>query len=322
MNTTERIEDRRTATGPAPAGLVDTAAVPTEAVGHLGSEILDAEIAAAEPALDDAAAHDTAAHDIGGAPTSLWRNWRFQALWIGSSTSLLGINAAEFAYPLVILLMTRSPALAAVFGFVQMAATTLAGLPAGVLVDRWDRRHVLMGAEALRAITTASVFAAWAFGHLTLAHLFVVAALLGAVTPLGGSARMLMVRAVVSPEQLTRALTQDEVRTAAAGLGGPPLGGVLLAASRGLPFVFTTVTFVISFVTALIVRVPGGSAAQSSAAARSSAAATGTTPAGDQTDEHTETKPHDSMFAGIRALWHDRTMRAALAMFSLVNVGG
>src|SRR5215510_1086513 len=55
-------------------------------------------------------------------PPSLWRNWRFQALWIGSSTSLLGINAADFAYPVIILLMTRSPALAAVFGFVQMAA--------------------------------------------------------------------------------------------------------------------------------------------------------------------------------------------------------
>jgi predicted MFS family arabinose efflux permease len=127
---------------------------------------------------------------------------------------------------------------------------------------------------------------------------------------------MLMVRAVVPPEQLTQALTQDEVRTAAAGLGGPPLGGVLLAASRGLPFVFTTVTFVISFITAMIVRVPGG------AAARSSEAATAAAAAGDPTDEGTEDKPRDSMFAGIRALWHDRTMRAALAMFSLVNVGG
>ena len=39
-------------------------------------------------------------------PPSLWRNWRFQALWIGSGTSLLGLTAADFAYPVVILLMT------------------------------------------------------------------------------------------------------------------------------------------------------------------------------------------------------------------------
>ena len=263
-------------------------------------------------------------------PTSLWRNWRFQALWIGSSTSLLGINAADFAYPVIILLMTRSPALAAVFGFVQTAAMTLAGLPAGVLVDRWDRRRILMGAEALRAVTTASVLAAWAVGHLTIAHLFVVAAVLGAVTPIGGSARMLMVRAVVPPTQLTQALTQDEVRTAAAGLGGPPIGGLLLAASRGLPFLFTTITFVISFVTALIVRVPGGTRAGTAASSKPSAAASepsaaaGTTAAAGTSEaaETKETQAGGGMFAGIRTLWHDRTMRGALAMFSLINVGG
>ena len=310
MNTTEHLQDGRSATGQSPVGVVDVATLPVDAADQQ-----DAPVGITEPA-----AHaDTVARGVDGAPTSLWRNWRFQALWIGSSTSLLGINAAEFAYPLVILLMTRSPALAAVFGFVQMATTTLAGLPAGVLVDRLDRRHVLMGAEALRAITTASVFAAWAFGHLTIAHLFVVAAVLGAVTPLGGSARMLMVRAVVPPEQLTQALTQDEVRTAAAGLGGPPLGGVMLAASRGLPFLFTTITFVISFITALIVRVPGGAAARPGTAATDGATANAS---GATDDGHAKDKPRDSMFAGIRALWHDRTMRAALAMFSLVNVGG
>jgi MFS family permease len=254
--------------------------------------------------------------------TSLWRNWRFQALWVGSSTSLLGINAADFAYPLVILLMTHSPALAAVFGFVQTAAMTLAGLPAGVLVDRWDRRRMLMGAEALRAVTTASVLAAWAVGHLTIAHLFVVAAVLGAVTPVGGSARMLMVRAVVPPAQLTQALTQDEVRTAAAGLGGPPLGGLLLAASRGLPFLFTTITFLISFVTALIVRVPGGAKAPATVPEAAAKADTASAPA---PEAAAEPKPADAgggMLAGVRALWHDRTMRGALAMFSLINVGG
>src|SRR5215468_68571 len=65
--------------------------------------------------------------------TPLWRNWRFQALWLGSGASLLGVSAADFAYPLVILAMTGSPALAAVFGFIQIGATTLAGLPAGAL---------------------------------------------------------------------------------------------------------------------------------------------------------------------------------------------
>jgi predicted MFS family arabinose efflux permease len=241
---------------------------------------------------------------------SLWRNWRFQALWIGSGTSLLGLTAADFAYPVVILLMTGSPALAAVFGFLQMAASTLAGLPAGALVDRWDRRHALMGAEAVRAIATGSVAIAWFLGHLTLGHLFVIGAVLGAITPFGASARMLMVRAVVPPEQLTQALTQDEVRTSAAGLGGPPLGGALLAISRGLPFVVTALTFLVSFITALVVRVPGTKAVADPTPSPTNASA----PSQTQTD--------NSVLAGLRTLWRDRTMRGALLMFSLINVGG
>jgi predicted MFS family arabinose efflux permease len=261
----------------------------------------------ADPAIDSPTAIDTKSSAQQPLP-SLWRNWRFQALWLGSGTSLLGLTAADFAYPVVILLITGSPALAAVFGFLQMAASTLAGLPAGALVDRWDRRHALIGAEAVRAIATGSVAIAWLFGHLTLGHLFVIGAVLGAITPFGASARMLMVRAVVPPEQLTQALTQDEVRTSAAGLGGPPLGGALLAISRGLPFVVTTLTFVVSFVTAFIVRVPGTKAVadpdQSTAGAP------------------TQTQTDNSVLAGLRTLWRDRTMRGAMLMFSLINVGG
>lgn len=255
---------------------------------------------------------------------SLWRNWRFQALWIGSGTSLLGLTAADFAYPVVILLMTGSPALAAVFGFLQMAASTLAGLPTGALVDRWDRRHALMGAEAVRAIATGSVAVAWLFGHLTLGHLFVIGAVLGAITPFGASARMLMVRAVVPPGQLTQALTQDEVRTATAGLGGPPLGGALLAVSRGLPFVVTTLTFVVSFVTALIVRIPGTKAVPDPAPSTADAPAQAQAQTQTQTQAQAQapTQTDNSVLAGLRTLWHDRTMRGAMLMFSLINVGG
>ncbi len=234
----------------------------------------------------------------------LWRNWRFQMLWVGSGTAFLGLAAADFAYPLVILLMTGSPAMAGLFGFIQMTASIVAGLPAGVLVDRWDRRRTLIAAEASRALVTGSIAAAWALGHLTLAHLFVVAAVLGAVSPFGGAARMLMVRAVVPKQQLTKALTQDEVRSAATGMAGPPLGGVLLVAGRALPFLVCSLTFLVSLCTALVVRVPA------------TAPATGGAPGARGTDQG------GGVFAGVRALWANRTMRAALMMISLINVGG
>jgi MFS family permease len=240
----------------------------------------------------------TATASVATAPTPLWRNWRFQTIWVGSCAAYLGLSAADFAYPLVILALTRSPAMAALFGFIQTAASLLSGLPAGALVDRWDRRRVLIAAEIGRGAATGSVFAAWAFGHLTVGHLLAVAAVLGAAGPLGAAARMLVVRAVVPPVQLTKALTQEEVRSAATGLAGPPLGGVLLSIGRALPFLMCALTFALSFLTALIVRLPAAERRE----AESSAAG--------------------GLLAGLRELWSNKLTRSSLTMISIVNIGG
>ncbi len=240
------------------------------------------------------------------AETPLWRNWRFQLLWIGSTASFLGLSAADFAYPVVILALTRSPAMAGLFGFIQLTTSVVAGIPAGSLVDRFDRRHVLIAVEATRAVVTSSVVVAWSLGHLTVTHLFVVAGILGAVSPLA-AARTLVVRAVVPAKQLTQALTQDEVRTAAGGLAGPPLGGVLLAVGRALPFVVCALTFTIGLVTALIVRIPPKA---------------DTTAAEPMNQPETATAASGGALQGLRELWASPMIRAALTMISLINIGG
>jgi MFS family permease len=186
----------------------------------------------------------------------LRRNWRFQLLWVGSSSATLGVEVADVAYPLLILALTKSPALAGLFGFLQFAAMFTLGLPAGALLDRWDRRRVLLCAEAGRALLVGSVAVAVALHHVAPAHLMVVAVLLGAGATFGGPVRMLMIRAVVPQSQLTTALTQDEVREGVTSLGGPPLGGFLYGISRALPFFFCAASFAVSFVCALLVRIP------------------------------------------------------------------
>ncbi|WP_078910061.1 MFS transporter [Streptomyces sp. NRRL S-87] len=186
----------------------------------------------------------------------LRRNWRFQLLWVGATSTTLGVEAADVAYPLLVLALTGSPALAGLFGFTQLIVILLFGLPIGVLADRWDHRRVLVGAEAARAVATASVAVALAMDRLTAVHLLLVAVVLGVGTAFGGPVRMLLIRAVVPDEQLTQALTQDEVREGAAGLLGPAVGGALYGVSRVVPFVACAVTFSVSLVCTLFVRVP------------------------------------------------------------------
>jgi MFS family permease len=106
-----------------------------------------------------AAAPSAGPHDSRQPLPPLRRNWRFQLLWIGSATSLTGVAAAEVAYPLALLALTGSPAWASLFGVLQAAASVLCGLPAGVLLDRCDRRRVLIATETLRV--TASARSCW-----------------------------------------------------------------------------------------------------------------------------------------------------------------
>ncbi|MFC1429324.1 MFS transporter [Streptacidiphilus sp. N1-3] len=240
--------------------------------------------------------------DIATLIPPLRRNWRFQTLWLGSTAALTGIFATDIAYPLVILALTGSPATAGLFGFVQAAATVLCGLPAGQLVDRYDRRLVQVAAESVRVLATASIALSFALGRVTPTQLMIVGALVGAAQPFVGAARMLTVRSVVAPEQLTAALTQDEIRGSVAELAGPPLGGLLYGLARLLPFLFSTVGFALSLVSALVVRTDNTGAA----ARRKSVAGA----------------EDGGIFAGIKALWRDRTVRAVVVLLFFLNASG
>jgi hypothetical protein len=104
-------------------------------------------------------------------------------------------------------------------------------------------------------------------GRLSFPLLVIAAALLGLGQPVASTARLLLVRAVVPGQQLTRALTQDEIRINGAALAGLPLAG---------PFVFVAGSFIVSAASALLVRVrpapPGDGAASLGQAPRGAVA--------------------------------------------------
>src|SRR5271154_4125279 len=181
----------------------------------------------------------------------LWRNLRFQALWIGSTSSTLGAAVADIAYPLLILMITGSPAKAGLFAAVQIIGMLAAGLPAGSLADRFDPRSITLAAEAGCVVVTVAVVLALVTGWLSLPLLLAAALLLGIGYATYGAARMLLLRSVVPGEHLAAALTQDQVRTNGAGIAGPALGGALYSLrtlAHAVPFVFTAAAFVMGLI--------------------------------------------------------------------------
>ncbi len=239
----------------------------------------------------------------------LRRNKAFQTLWAGSAASTLGLSVADVAYPLAILGVTGSPADAGFFAAAQAVGMIVAGLPAGQLADRRSPRWLLILAEAGRALVTCAIVAALVFGWLSLPLLLIAAVLLGAGQPVASAARMLMIRTVVPKEQLTTALTQDEVRINGAELAGPPLAGALYglrALAHAVPFLFIVGSFALSVTSALIVRAEPD---------RTPAKAAQDAP--DATDSE-----RSGMLAGIKAIWGDPVLRATATLLACVNAIG
>jgi hypothetical protein len=251
------------------------------------------------------------------APRPLWRNRPFQLLWIGQSAASLGRSVADVAYPLAILALTGSPAQAGLFAAVQAAGAVAGGLPGGHLADRFEWRRVVAAAAGVQALVTAGVALALVMGALTLPVLLAAGALLGIGQSVSASAGYLLLRSAVPSAQLTQALTQDEVRMNGALLAGPPLGGgmyAIRALAHAVPFAFTAVSFVLSLVTALLVRV------RPEAPATSGPAAAGEEAAGEKAGADQAGRP--GMLAGIAALWRHPVLRAATALIMIVNTIG
>jgi MFS family permease len=91
---------------------------------------------------------------------SLWLNRDYLLLWSGQVISTLGTSASQIVYPLLILALTHSPASAGIAAALASVPYILFSLPVGALIDRWDRKRVMILCDVGRGLTLASIPAA------------------------------------------------------------------------------------------------------------------------------------------------------------------
>ncbi|MEU4199843.1 MFS transporter [Streptomyces sp. NPDC045470] len=186
----------------------------------------------------------------------LWRNRDYNILWVSRSLTEVGFNASTMAFPLLVLAVTGSPGTAGLVQGVNAAAQLAAGLPAGTLVDRWNRKAVMLACEAVR--TVALVWLVWMIWTDTVAvwHMAAVAAVLGVCSALFDPAEEASLPHVVPPDQLATAVSMNHARNSIGNLVGTSLSGALFGVKRVLPFVADALTHVVSFCLLLFVRLP------------------------------------------------------------------
>ena len=239
---------------------------------------------------------DSTPADVLAPPPPLRRNRDFMLLWTGQVVSTVGSRASGVAFPLLVLALTGSPSQAGLVAFAQTLPFPILFLAAGIVVDRVDRKRLLLLSEGARAVAFASLVAALALDRVALGHVMAVAFVEGTFFVFFRLAESAALPRVVPKPQLPSAVAQNQARDQGAELAGAPLGGFLFQLDRALPFVFDAVSYTIGFLTLLFVRTPLQ------------------TPR-----EPTATRVREELAEGIRFTWREPFIRAIVVLVAGSN---
>lgn len=169
---------------------------------------------------------------------------RYWKLWAASTISNLGDGTSTIAYPWLATVLTRDPLLIAGVGVATRLPWLLFSLHAGVIVDRSDRRRLMIAMNVARTGITAVVVALILLDAMSIPALYLAAILLGCAEVLYDNSAQTIMPRLVSAERLERAngnlwgaeqVTNQFI--------GPPLGGFLIGLGLAVPFILDTVTF-------------------------------------------------------------------------------
>jgi predicted MFS family arabinose efflux permease len=178
---------------------------------------------------------------------SLRRNRNYMLLWSGQVVSTLGSSASQIVYPLLILALTASPTAAGIAGSARALPYILFSLPVGALVDRWDRKRVMIWADVGRAVAVGSLPVAIAFDALTLTQVYIVCFVEGTLFVFFNLAEVAALSRVVPAHQFPQATAQNEAAFGAANIVGPSFGAALFQSiGRGAPFLGNAISFLVS----------------------------------------------------------------------------
>ena len=191
-------------------------------------------------------------------PVSLWRNRDYLLLWLGQAVSSLGTSCTQFAFPLLMVGLTRSIAAAGLAYSLGQLPYVLLSLPAGALVDRWPRKRVMLLCTFCLMVCVASIPLALLLtnGPLRLLLLYAIAFALGAISLFDELVELAARAWVVPKSQLTTAIAQNELIVGSCALVGPALGSLLFSISRLLPFVTDALSSLILLSSLLSIRSP------------------------------------------------------------------
>jgi MFS family permease len=179
----------------------------------------------------------------------------FRVLWLGMTVSLLGDGIFFIAVAWETYSLWNAPGALSIVGIAMTVPTVVFLLIGGVVSDRYDRRLVMISADALRAAAVAALAALVLMDALQFWQLVALVAVYGIGTAFFMPAFEAIVPELVPGHDLPAANSLDQfIRPFALRLVGPVLGGALVALSTGIAFAFDAASFGASLLAVLAMR--------------------------------------------------------------------
>jgi len=187
------------------------------------------------------------------------RNWKtpFFTIWAGQAISLLGSRLVQFALIWYLTVQTGSATVLATASLVGMLPYVVLSPFVGVLVDRWNRRSIMIVADTVIALATATLAVLFALGVLQFWHIY----LMLFVRAVGGSfhnpAMTASTSLMVPKEHFTRVQGINQTLQGGLNILSAPLGALLLEVMpvQGV-LAIDVVTAALAVTTLLFINIP------------------------------------------------------------------
>ncbi|MGF2950537.1 MFS transporter [Microbacterium alcoholitolerans] len=224
----------------------------------------------------------------------------FRWLLASSWTSNIGDGVALAAAPLLIASMTSSPILVASGAVLQFLPWLLFGLHAGAIADRFDRRRLVMFANAARAVVLAALCVFLITGTANIWIVLAVAFLYGTAEVFVDTAASTLLPMLVKPADLGIGNARLQAGYLVANqFAGPPLGAFLFAAGAAWPFLLEVLCVLLAVM--LVSRMAA-------------------TPVPPRAESAAKPAVHTDIAEGIRWLWRNPPVRMLVLIILLFNV--
>ncbi len=173
----------------------------------------------------------TSSPDPGAADRGLWRHADFLRLWAAQVVSAFGSRITRTALPIIaVTTLQQSESVIGVLAAMQLVPGVILAMVAGGFVDRGRKRQILIASDVIRAALVASLTLAWVLGGLTMVHVVVVGAGVGAASALFQITDNAYLPSLIGRRHLAEGNAKLETTEAVAEITGPASAGVLIAA--------------------------------------------------------------------------------------------